>query len=132
MAIIYILVLGIGDFILYSVLNRKEIVSKWIAIGYAVFFACFVALHLPVFHVPYFIPFKQFISQWKFIFMILAIHFGAGFAKSRTDNNAALSDEVKETIRQKREFVLTKGIYFVLFFLQIIFILHNLHLIGNS
>ena len=122
--IIYILFIGIADFILCSTLNKVGRINTYLIIAFVVSFLIFGVLHTNLFHIESLMPMKGFVMLSQFLIELAIFHFVGKYYIARTKRSKRLSEEVKTFSVRVVSFIFFRLIYVIVFLVQCMFIIN--------
>ncbi len=115
----YILFFGSADVILYSLLHRKNWISKQIIFYYIFLIIIVSVLHAGLFKISILMPMETFFSCLAYLLIILTMHF-FGILSTRQLYNPAnrVNVEIKDVFAKYWQFMTMTMPYFLFFLIQ--------------
>ena len=124
--IIYILVVAIADFLLYSVLNKTGKVNSKLLWSFCGIFLLVLVLHIGLFNFGFLMSFRQFLLVSQFLVELIIFHFVGKYYINRTQKSTRLSGEVANFSIKMASFIYQKAIYVLIFIVQCVYIFSDI------
>jgi hypothetical protein len=123
MTLIYLILFGTANFILYSFLNKLGIVSLKLSRIFLGAFIIFILLHLEAFKIQNLMPFDYLLLVCQFFISNWLFHSIGKWYINRTKASTILPEKGVQLIVRLTSIIFLKGMFIFTFILQSVFII---------